>query len=142
MPNDMDEFSAGVLADMRAHDGTVTTGPLAGHPILVMTSTGAKSGQPRASLLTYHRDGEDYIVAGSAGGSTKDPAWLHNLDADPSVQVEVDTETVPGTATVVRDGAERDRLWTDHVAALPWFADYPRQTGRRIPMVRLTLQPA
>ncbi len=140
MPNDMDEFSAGILADMRAHDGTVTTGPLTGHPILVMTSTGAKSGQPRPSLLTYHRDGEDYIVAGTAGGSTKDPAWLHNLDADPSVQIEVDNETVAGTATIVRDGSERDRLWTDHVAALPWFADYPRQTGRRIPMVRLTLQ--
>jgi len=141
MPNDMDEFSAGVLADMRAHGGAVTTGPLTGHPILVMTSTGARSGEPRSSLLTYHRDRDDYIAAGTAGGSTKDPAWLYNLDADPSVQIEVDNETAAATATIVRDGAERDRLWDDHVAALPWFADYPRQTGRLIPMVRLTRQP-
>src|SRR3954452_851138 len=106
MANDMDEFSAGVLADMRAHGGTVTSGPLAGHPILVMTSTGAKSGQARTSLLTYHRDGGDYIAAGTAGGSTKDPAWLYTLAADPSVQVEVDNETSAATATIVRDGPE------------------------------------
>lgn len=126
-----------LIAEMRANGGKVDTGPFAGHPLLIMTSKGARSGADRRSILTYHRDGDDYIVAGTAGGSTKDPAWVHNVKAQPTVQLEVDNERFPGTATVVEDGDERDRLWDDHVRALPWFADYPAQTGRVIPMVRL-----
>jgi deazaflavin-dependent oxidoreductase (nitroreductase family) len=126
-----------LIADMRAHDGKVTSGPLAGHPLLIMISKGARSGADRRSILTYHRDGEDYIVAGTAGGSKKDPAWVHNVEADPNVDVEVANERFDATATIVDDAVERDRLWNDHVQALPWFADYPAQTGRVIPMIRL-----
>lgn len=126
-----------LIADMRAHDGKVTSGPLAGHPLLIMISKGARSGAARRSILTYHRDGDDYIVAGTAGGSKKDPAWVYNIEADPNVDLEVDNERFDGTATIVDDAAERDRLWDDHVKALPWFADYPAQTGRVIPMIRL-----
>ena len=126
-----------LIADMRAHDGKVTSGPLAGHPLLIMISKGARSGADRRSILTYHRDGDDYIVAGTAGGSKKDPAWVYNIEADPNVDVEVDNERFDGTATIVEDATERDRLWDDHVKALPWFADYPAQTGRVIPMIRL-----
>lgn len=132
-------FEAGIIADMRAHGGAVTTGPLAGHPILIMTSRGAKSGELRRGLLTYSRDGDDYVVAGTAGGSTKDPAWLHNVQANPEVDVEINLAKSVATATPVLDGPERDRLWAQHVAALPHFAGYPEQTGRVIPMVRLTL---
>lgn len=126
-----------LIADMRAHDGKVTSGPLASHPLLIMVSKGARSGAGRRSILTYHRDGDDYIVAGTAGGSKKDPAWVYNIEADPNVDLEVDNERFDGTATIVDDAAERDRLWDDHVKALPWFADYPAQTGRVIPMIRL-----
>ncbi|HSL77885.1 MAG TPA: nitroreductase/quinone reductase family protein [Candidatus Limnocylindrales bacterium] len=126
-----------LIADMRAHDGNVTSGPLAGHPLLIMISKGARSGADRRSILTYHRDGDDYIVAGTAGGSKKDPAWIFNVEAHPNVDVEVANDRFEGTATIVADGAERGRLWDDHVRALPWFADYPAQTGRIIPMIRI-----
>ena len=126
-----------LIADMRAHDGKVTSGPLAGHPLLVMTSRGAKSGADRRSILTYHRDGDDYIVAGTAGGSKTDPAWIHNVEAQPGVKVEIGNDGFDATASLVEDALERDRLWDDHVQALPWFADYPAQTGRVIPMVRI-----
>ena len=130
-------FEDAVIADMRVNGGQVTSGPLAGHPLLVLTGTGARSGEPRRTLLTWHRDGDDYVVAGTAGGSPTTPAWVHNLRANPDVQIEVANRTFPARATII-DGPERDRLWNDHVAALPWFGDYPKKTDRRFPMVRLT----
>jgi deazaflavin-dependent oxidoreductase (nitroreductase family) len=126
-----------LIAEMRANGGKVDSGPLAGHPLLILTSKGARSGADRRSILTYHRDGDDYVVAGTAGGSKKDPAWIHNLKAEPKVDLEVDDQRSGATTTIVENGAERDRLWDDHVRALPWFADYPAQTGRVIPMVRI-----
>lgn len=134
---DGNPFEDQLIAEMRANHGNVVSGPLAGHPLLIMTSRGAKTGAQRRSILTYHRDGEDYVVAGTAGGSKSDPSWLHNLERDPSVTIEVGNEQFGATATIV-DRAERDGLWEDHVKALPWFADYPAQTGRVIPIVRLT----
>ncbi len=126
-----------LIAEMRANGGKVDSGPLAGHPLLILTSKGARSGADRRSILTYHRDGDDYVVAGTAGGSKKDPAWIHTLKAEPKVDLEVDDQRSGATTTIVENGAERDRLWDDHVRALPWFADYPAQTGRVIPMVRI-----
>ncbi len=136
--SERDAFENAMIADMRAHDGAVTAGPMTGQPLLVLTATGARSGQARRSILTYTRDGGDYIVAGTAGGAPTDPAWVANLRATPVVSVEVAGMTVPATATVLDDGPERDRLWEQHEAALPWFAEYPAKTGRLIPMVRLT----
>jgi deazaflavin-dependent oxidoreductase (nitroreductase family) len=137
MATDAAAWEAALIADMRAHDGNVTQGPLTGHPLLVMTSTGAKSGQPRQAILTYSQDGGDWIVAGTAGGSPTTPAWVHNVEAQPSVEIETGNRTFDAAATVIADGPERDRLWDQHVAALPWFADYPQQTGRVIPMIRI-----
>jgi deazaflavin-dependent oxidoreductase (nitroreductase family) len=134
---DVEAFENAVIADMRAHGGAVTSGPMAGHPLLVMTATGAKSGQPRRVILTFSRDGADYVVAGTASGSPNEPKWLHNVQTNPSVAIEAEGRTFDAVATVA-DGAERDRLWQQHVEALPHFADYPEQTGRVIPMVRLT----
>ena len=133
----VDPWEAALIADMRAHDGAVTSGPLAGHPLLVMTSIGARSGARRRAILTFSRDGKDYVVAGTAGGSPTDPAWVRNVQANPHVMLERGGEPFPANASIV-GGAERDRLWEAHVGALPWFADYPAQTGRRIPMIRLT----
>ena len=137
----MDEasFETALIDDMRAHGGAVTSGPLKGHPLLIMTSTGAKSGEPRRAILTYSRDGGDYIVAGTAGGSPTTPAWVHNLRQNPDPTVELNLETHSAHATVIDSGPERDRLWEQHVAALPNFAPYPEQSGRLIPMIRLRL---
>jgi len=138
---DPQAFENGLIADMRANGGKVTSGPLAGHPLLIMISTGAKSGADRRAILTWSRDGEDYVVAGTAGGSPAIPAWIANLRVQPDVSVEVNTQTFPATATVLEEGSERDRLWRRHVDELPHFADYPEQTGRLIPMVRLSPVP-
>jgi deazaflavin-dependent oxidoreductase (nitroreductase family) len=130
-------FEEALIEDMRAHDGAVTSGPLKGHPLLIMTSTGAKTGEPRRAILTWSRDGDAYIVAGTAGGSPKDPAWLQNIEHEPNVTIEVGNREHSARAAVA-DAADRTRLWDEHVAALPWFGAYPEQTGRDIPMVRLT----
>jgi deazaflavin-dependent oxidoreductase (nitroreductase family) len=130
-------FEDNLIADMRANGGKVTSGPLAGQPLLVMTSTGARSGEPRRAILTFTRDGDDYVVAGSKAGAPTDPAWLQNLKANPTVTIEAEGRTVQADARVT-SGADRDRLWEKHVAALPAFAEYPEKSGRVIPMVRLT----
>ncbi len=132
-------FEDALIADMRAHEGNVTSGWFEGQPLLVLTVPGARTGEPRRSILTYSRDGGDYVVAGTAGGAPTTPAWVGNLAAHPDVSVEVENRLVPVRAEVVRDGAERDRLWRQHVDRLPWFADYETKvTSRVIPMVRLT----
>ena len=130
-------FEDALIADMRANEGQVTTGRLAGHPILILTGRGAKTGEPRRALLTFSRDAGDYVVAGTAGGSPTTPSWVHNLRANPEADVEAENRRFAVRATIV-DGPERDRLWQQHVSTLPWFADYPEQAGRVIPMIRLT----
>ena len=129
-------FEDQILADMHEHAGQVTQGPLAGHPLLVMTSTGAKSGQSRRAILTWSRDGDDYIVVGSRSGEPDDPAWFTNLRANPVVTVETDGQTFQATATVA-EGADRDALWDRHVAEHAQFAEYPSKTDRVIPIARL-----
>ena len=78
-----------LIADMREHEGRPTSGPLAGHPLMLMQGRGAKTGEPRHAVLTYTRDGEDYVVAGTAGGSTKAPAWVANMRAHPDLTLEI-----------------------------------------------------
>ena len=137
-PSEPQSWEEGLIADLRANGGSPSGRPLAGHPLVLMFSTGAKSGQHRRSILTYSRDGEDYVVAGTAGGAPTAPAWVANVAADPDVNLEVNNETFDATASIV-EGAERDRLWDQHVARLPWFGAYPEQVGgRTIPVVRLT----
>ena len=107
--------------------------------MLLMFSTGAKTGERRRSILTYSVDGDALVVAGTANGSKVDPAWVANVTKNPTVELEVANETYRATAAVHRDGAEYDRLWSQHVETLPWFGDYPSQVGGRvIPVVRLT----
>jgi deazaflavin-dependent oxidoreductase (nitroreductase family) len=127
-----------LIADMREHEGRPSDGPLKGHPLMVMYSTGAKSGERRRAIVTYSRNGDDYVVAGTAGGAKTDPAWVANVVADPNVTIEIGKRTFTATATLVGEGPERERLWDQHVEALPWFSDYPSQAGRDIPVVRLS----
>ncbi|HUQ44321.1 MAG TPA: nitroreductase/quinone reductase family protein [Candidatus Limnocylindria bacterium] len=137
MPNDdATAWEEQLIADLRANGGKPSGGPLAGHPILLMYSTGAKSGLRRRSILTYSVQGDTYVVAGTASGSPVDPAWIANVAADPTVELEVANEVFAGRAEVV-DPAERDQVWAEHVAQLPWFAKYQEQVERTIPVVRL-----
>ena len=136
---DPSAWESALIDDLRANGGTPSQGPLAGHPLMLMYSTGAKTGERRRSILTYSRDGDDFIVAGTASGAPVDPKWVANVEKNPDVELEVANETFRATATVYREGAERDRLWDQHVAALPSFGDYPAQTGGRlIPVIRLS----
>jgi deazaflavin-dependent oxidoreductase (nitroreductase family) len=129
-------FTKSLLEDMRAHGGTPSTGPMAGQTLLLLTTTGTRTGQLRQSIVNYHRDGDDLVIAASKGGAPTHPAWFHNLVADPEVSIEVDNE-VRRVRAEIAAGAERDRLWSDHVALLPQFAAYPAKTERVIPMIRL-----
>jgi deazaflavin-dependent oxidoreductase (nitroreductase family) len=128
-----------LIADLRAHGGRPSGGPLAGQPLMILYTKGAKSGERRRSILTYSRDGDAYVVAATANGAPSHPGWFFNVEADPNVTVEAGTEEFPAVATVEREGAERDRLWASHVREFPRFGDYPAKTGgRTIPVVRLT----
>jgi deazaflavin-dependent oxidoreductase (nitroreductase family) len=139
MPEAANPWEEQLIADVRANGGTPSQGPLKGHPLLLMWSTGAKSGQERRSILTYSRDGGDYVVAGTKSGAPVNPAWVANVAKQPRVRVEAANETFEADATVYRDGAERDRLWSQHVEALPHFGKYEDQVKghRTIPVVRL-----
>ena len=125
-----------LITDFRANSGQVTSGPFAGRPVLLLTTRGAKSGQPRLAPVVYSRDGDNYVIVASKGGAPTHPAWYHNLLANPVVTVEVGRETFEGRARVT-EGAERDRLFAQRVAANPNFAEYQKKTTRVIPVVVL-----
>jgi deazaflavin-dependent oxidoreductase (nitroreductase family) len=119
------------------------TGGLEGHqwrpgvPTLLLTTTGRRSGVRRRTALIYGRDGEDYLVVASKGGAPAHPAWLHNLTADPQVDLQIGAQVVPATARIA-DGAERARLWRTMSAIWPAYDDYATKTDRQIPVVVLT----
>lgn len=136
MSTDYAAFTKNLIADIRAN-GRPTSGYFEGRPVMVLTTTGAKSGQPREAVVTYSRDGDDYIVVGSKSGMPDDPAWFTNLRTNPVVTVETDGRTFQARATVAK-GADRDALWDQHVAEHVQFAEYPSKTDRIIPMARLT----
>jgi len=96
-----------LIADFRAHGGAVTSGPFAGRPVLLLTTTGAQSGQPRLAPLVYSRDGEHYVVVASKGGAPTHPAWYHNLLAHPIVTVEVGAEKFEARAPSGRRSGAR-----------------------------------
>ena len=121
-----------IIADFRAHEGRITQGRLAGAVMLIMTSTGARTGLPRTVPLGYHRDGERYVLVGSNSGRDEQPEWL----ANPIVTVEVGTETFQARATVT-GGSERRRLLDARIAAVPIFGDYERKANRELPVIVL-----
>ncbi len=124
------------VADFRAHGGRITQGPLTGSNLLLLTTTGAKSGEPHVSPLGFSRDGERWVVVGSNSGYAHDPAWVANIRADPHVGVEVGTEACPAIARITT-GDERQRLWEAHKAAIPIFERYETMTDRELPVVML-----
>ena len=132
---DMNDFNQQVIAEFRANGGQVG-GQFAGAPMLLLTTTGARSGQARTSPLVYTTDGDRFVIIASKGGAPTNPDWYHNVRANPEATVEVGTETFQARATVP-DGEKRDRLFDQMAAQMPGFAEYQRNTTRRIPVVVL-----
>ncbi len=110
-------------------------------PMLLLDHAGAKSGVTRTSPLLYLRDGDDLVIVASKGGYPKDPAWFHNLRANPDTTVQVGSERRPVHARVA-GAEERERLWPRVVEAYSTYDDYQARTGREIPLVILERRPA
>ena len=105
---------------------------------LVLTTTGAKTGQRRQVALGYFRDGENaWLIVASAGGNVANPAWYHNLAAHPQAEIEINGRKVPVTATQLT-GEDRAAAWQKVITASPRYAGYTTKTDRQIPVLRLT----
>lgn len=128
-------FNQNIAEEFRANGGKVG-GQFENGSLLLLTTTGAKSGQPRLSPLAYFEVGGKLIIIGSFAGAPKDPAWVHNLRANPQAHIEVGTEAYDVTACEL-PSAERDRLFDEVAAASPGFADYQAKTSRVIPLFEL-----
>jgi deazaflavin-dependent oxidoreductase (nitroreductase family) len=124
-----------IIAEFRANGGKVG-GQFEGAPLLLLHSTGAKSGQERVHPMMYQAVGSAYAVFASKAGAPDNPDWYHNLRAHPEALIEVGTETVPVTARIL-DPEEREPIWEKQKQDYPGFADYERKTSRVIPVVLL-----
>ncbi len=138
MPND---FNQQIIDEFRANAGRVG-GPFEGARLILLTTTGARSGAPHTTPVGYLPDGgERILVIASAGGADRHPDWFHNLVADPIVTVEDGAFTYPARAEVLT-GAERDGIFARAVEADPGWAEYQARTDRVIPVVALHAQDA
>ena len=108
-----------------------------GAPILLLTTTGRKSGQARTSALLFGRDGDDLLLVASQGGAPTHPNWYHNLSANPDVELQVQGDVFPAIArTATAD--EKSRLWSIMTEVWPNYDAYQERTDREIPVVVLT----
>jgi deazaflavin-dependent oxidoreductase (nitroreductase family) len=124
-----------VITEFRANGGQVG-GQQAGRPLLLLTTTGAKSGNPYTTPVMYLRDGERLAIFATHGGSPTHPDWYHNLVAHPTVTVELGAESFEAQASVTT-GEERDTLYARQSELYPQFAEYQQRTTRKIPVVIL-----
>jgi deazaflavin-dependent oxidoreductase (nitroreductase family) len=124
-----------IIAEFRANGGKVG-GQFEGAPLLLLHSTGARSGQERVHPMMYQAVGSAYAVFASKAGAPDNPDWYHNLRAHPEALIEVGTETVPVTARIL-DPEEREPIWEKQKQDYPGFADYERKTSRVIPVILL-----
>jgi deazaflavin-dependent oxidoreductase (nitroreductase family) len=131
-------FNKTIADEFRANDGKVG-GQFKGADLLLLNTTGAKSGEPRISPLAYFRIDGRLLIIGSFAGADVNPAWVHNLRANPSAHVEIGNDASDVTAREL-PSAERDELFGKITAAAPGFADYQAKTSRVIPVFEL--QPA
>jgi F420H(2)-dependent quinone reductase len=105
-----------------------------GLPVVIVTHKGHKTGAIRKTPLMRVKDGNSYVLLGSQGGAPKDPAWVHNLRADPHIELRDETVVRPMHVREVKDATEKARLWKLAVAAYPPYADYQAKTERQIPL--------
>jgi deazaflavin-dependent oxidoreductase (nitroreductase family) len=132
---DVNDFNRQLIDEFRANGGKLSGG-FGRVPMLLLTTTGRKSGRKHTTPLAYQPDGDDIYVFGSFAGGPKHPAWYHNLVANPDVTIEVGPDTFDATA-VVLTGDERDRVFERQKKDIPNFADYETKTTRVIPVIRL-----
>jgi deazaflavin-dependent oxidoreductase (nitroreductase family) len=132
---DYHEMTRILMAEIREY-GHPKTGWFVGRDVLLLTTTGARSGASRTVPLAYSRDGDAYVVTASKGGAPTHPGWYFNILADPNGTIEVDLQTIKVRASVA-EGAERQRLWDQHVAIHTGIGEYPQKTDRIIPVVVL-----
>jgi deazaflavin-dependent oxidoreductase (nitroreductase family) len=131
-------WNQSIIEEFRAKHGR-GIGQFGDH-LLLLRTTGARSGEERITPVMYHRDGERYVVVASKAGMPDNPGWYHNLKANPVARVEVAGESRTETFEVTAheaEGEERERIWADRVALAPGFGEYQRKTSRRIPVMLL-----
>jgi deazaflavin-dependent oxidoreductase (nitroreductase family) len=131
----MADWNSKVIEEFRANGGKVG-GQFDGAPLLLLHTTGAKSGQERVNPMMYRSIAGGYAVFASKGGAPDNPDWYHNVLAHPKVTAEIGTGTVDLLARVA-EGEERETIWAAQKAAYPGFADYEQKTARQIPVIIL-----
>lgn len=131
----LEAFNNSIVEEFRANGGKVG-GPFEGATLLLLTSTGRKSGRPRLNPLAYFAVDGRTIIVGSKAGSDTNPDWVHNLRADPHAHIEVGTEAYDVTAREL-PAEERDAVFARIVAVAPGFGDYQAKTTRVIPLFEL-----
>ena len=134
--NSMKSWNESIIEEFRANGGRVG-GQFEGAPLLLLHTTGAKSGIERVAPVMYQQVGDEVAVFASKAGAPTSPDWYHNLKANPNATIEIGTET---RTVVAREavGAERDAIWATQKADYPGFADYEAATTRTIPVVLLS----
>ena len=136
--SDTNDWNKKVIEEFRANDGKVG-GYFENTTLLLLHTTGAKSGQERINPVAYTRQDGKLVVIASKGGAPTNPDWYYNIVANPEVTVEVGTEQFPAKATVVKE-PERKRLYDNMAAQYPGFDEYRQKTTRKIPVITLTRQ--
>jgi len=116
--------------------GGMIGGSIWGRPILLLTTTGRKSGRRRTTPLVYLPDGDNMVIIASNGGAPQHPEWWLNLRAEPKAEVQVGRD-VKAVVAEKADGEERDRLWREVVEMYRGYDEYQRSTKREIPVVVL-----
>ena len=135
-PDELREFNKSIIEEFRENAGIVG-GMFEGANLLLLTTTGAKSGLSRTNPLAYMKDGERYIIFASYEGNPKNPPWYYNVKADPAVKLEVGSDSFTCTAREV-DEPERTSLYASMVEKMPEFAEYESRTERTIPVIAVT----
>lgn len=133
--SDINAWNAALMEDFRAEGGAVG-GNFEGVPLLILHTTGARSGEPRENPLVYQPAGNRYVVFASGGGAPRHPDWYHNLLVTPFAVVEVGTDVVEVTARVA-EGDERAWFWDLQKRSIPAFAEHEEKTSRQIPVIVL-----
>jgi deazaflavin-dependent oxidoreductase (nitroreductase family) len=131
--SERNDFNQKVITEFRANQGKVG-GQMAGLPLLLLTTTGNKSGRTLTKPLAYSKDGDSTFVLASFAGSPHNPGWFCNLEANPMVTVEVGAERYQARARIT-SGAEHDRLFKLQADKMAIFYDYQKKTTRQIPVV-------
>ena len=137
MSNSFNDFNQALISDLRANGGRASGGPFKGGDVLILTTTGAKTGAPRENPLAFSKDDGNYVVVASKGGAPTNPAWYHNLRANPIVKVEALGETFEARARVIDGDQDYERLYREHARKMPGFNEYRQRTSRRIPVIVL-----